>query len=52
MVPKKEPGKFRLIHHLSHPKGNLVNDGIAKEESSVSYVSFDRAVALVQEAGQ
>lgn len=51
VVPKKEAGKFRLIHHLSHPKGTSVNDGIPKEDSSVSYVSFDRAVMLVQRAG-
>ncbi|XP_031760883.1 uncharacterized protein LOC116412005 [Xenopus tropicalis] len=51
VVPKKEPGKFRLIHHLSHPKGKSVNDGISKEAAAVSYVSFDRAVALVRQAG-
>lgn len=51
IVPKKETGKFRLIHHLSHPKGASVNDGISKEDASVSYVSFDRAVMLVRQAG-
>lgn len=51
VIPKKEAGKFRLIHHLSHPKGSSVNDGISSEEASVSYVSFDRAVALVRAAG-
>lgn len=51
VVPKKEVGKFRLIHHLSHPKGSSVNDGISKEDASVSYVSFDRAVMLVRQAG-
>lgn len=51
VVPKKDPGKFCLIYHLSHPKGASVNDGISKEETSVSYVSFDRAVFLVREAG-
>lgn len=52
VVPKKEPGKFRLIHHLSFPKGGSVNDGISREEASVSYVSFDRAVSLVRKAGR
>ncbi|XP_069816798.1 uncharacterized protein [Dendropsophus ebraccatus] len=52
VVPKKDPGKFRLIHHLSHPKGVSVNDGISPEDASVSYVSFDRAVALVRDAGR
>ncbi|KAM4028647.1 uncharacterized protein ACNLHF_023941 [Anomaloglossus baeobatrachus] len=42
----------RLIHHLSFPRGSSVNDGIAKDEVSVSYVSFDRAVALLREAGE
>ena len=26
VVPKKAPGDFRLIHHLSYPRGNSVND--------------------------
>ncbi|KAM9324440.1 uncharacterized protein PAF06_000477 [Gastrophryne carolinensis] len=51
VVPKKERGKFRLIHHLSFPKGASVNDGIDKELSSVSYTSFDFALGLVREAG-
>ncbi|KAM3936780.1 LOW QUALITY PROTEIN: uncharacterized protein RB166_000609 [Leptodactylus fuscus] len=50
VVPKKEAGKFRLIHHLSHPKGSSVNDG-TRSDVSVSYVSFDRAVALLRVAG-
>lgn len=51
VVPEKEAGKFHLIQHLSFPKGSSVNDGISKEDASVSYVSFDRAVALVRQAG-
>lgn len=51
LVPKKEIGKFRMIHHLSYPPGESVNDGIGKEEAAVSYVSFDRAVSLVARAG-
>ncbi|KAM3912164.1 uncharacterized protein RB166_020655 [Leptodactylus fuscus] len=51
IVPKKESGKFRLIHHLSHPKGFSVNDGISRSLASVSYVSFDRAVSLLRVAG-
>ena len=27
VVPKKIPGEFRLIHHLSFPRGVSVNDG-------------------------
>lgn len=40
IVPKKAPGKFRLIHHLSHPEGKSVNDFIGSLLSSVSYASF------------
>ena len=36
VVPKKTPGEFRLIHHLSYPRGYSVNDGIAPEHTSVS----------------
>lgn len=28
IVPKNAPGEFRLNHHLSYPKGHLVNDAI------------------------
>ncbi|KAM9323990.1 LOW QUALITY PROTEIN: uncharacterized protein PAF06_020242 [Gastrophryne carolinensis] len=51
VVPKKERGKFRLIHHLSFPRGRSVNDGIDKGLSSVSYTSFDFAPDMVREAG-
>ena len=30
LVPKKAPGEFRLIHHLSFPEGSSVNDGIPR----------------------
>ncbi|XP_067044266.1 uncharacterized protein, partial [Acropora muricata] len=33
VVPKKTPGEFRLIHHLSYPKGSSVNDGIDSEHT-------------------
>ncbi|KAM4016896.1 uncharacterized protein ACNLHF_003047 [Anomaloglossus baeobatrachus] len=52
VVPKKEPNKFRLIHHLSYPAGLSVNDGISPELSAVCYVSFDRALELVRVAGR
>ncbi|KAM3929144.1 LOW QUALITY PROTEIN: uncharacterized protein RB166_006928 [Leptodactylus fuscus] len=48
IIPKKEAGKFRLIHHLSYPRGSSVNEGIPREDVSVSYVSFDKAVALLR----
>ncbi|XP_063297730.1 apolipoprotein L6-like [Pelobates fuscus] len=48
VVPKKEADKFRMIHHLSYPKGASVNDDIDKALCSVSYTSFDKAVELVK----
>lgn len=51
VVLEKETGKFCLIHHLSYPKSESMNDGISREEVSVSYFSFDRAVDLVWKAG-
>ncbi|XP_048367316.1 uncharacterized protein LOC125441063 [Sphaerodactylus townsendi] len=35
VVPKKTPGEFRMINHLSYPTGSSVNDGIDPEVSSV-----------------
>lgn len=52
VIPKKDPNKFRLIHHLSYPKGSSVNDSISRDLASVSYVSFDRAVDLLRWAGK
>ncbi|CAJ0961225.1 unnamed protein product [Ranitomeya imitator] len=50
-VPKKESGKYRLIHHLSYPKGMSFNDGIPRDETAVTYIFFDKAVDLVRNAG-
>ena len=47
-VPKKQSGKFRLIHHLSYPHGQSVNDTIPREFSSVSYASLDDAIQLIK----
>ena len=52
LVPKKEPGSFRLIHHLSFPAGESVNDFIDRKLCSVQYTSFDEAVHMVQDLGQ
>lgn len=51
MVPKKEPGKFRLIHDLSFPKHASVNDGIPIELRSVNYEPFDKAIAFIMSQG-
>ena len=40
VIPKNhQPGKWRMIFDLSHPKGNGVNDGIGAELCSLRYAS-------------
>ncbi|MCG7866997.1 MAG: hypothetical protein JAY74_11590 [Candidatus Thiodiazotropha taylori] len=51
LVPKKEPGQYRLIHHLSFPSGDSVNDFIDPQLCSVQYTSFDEAIHMVQDLG-
>lgn len=46
LVPKKD-GDYRLIHHLSYPENNSINDFIDKEFCSVQYSSVDEAAALI-----
>lgn len=52
IVPKKLPGEFRLIHHLSYPEGLSVNDGIPKELATVRYATVDDAVRLIKAIGK
>ena len=52
VVPKKTPGEFRLIHHLSYPTGNSVNDGISAEFSSVRYATISDAIGHIRAVGQ
>ena len=51
LVPKKQPGEFRIIHHLSFPKGTSINDGIPDIETSVRYANVDDAIRLIKRAG-
>lgn len=46
------PGEFRLIHHLSFPKGSSVNNGISPEHTSIRYATIDGAIQLIKKAGQ
>lgn len=39
VVEKSISGKYRLIHHLSYPKGNSVNDCIINDMKTVQYCS-------------
>ena len=52
VVPKKTPGEFRLIHHLSYPRGASINDGISSEYSTVSYATIDDAIRLIKRSGR
>ena len=52
LIPKSEPGKFRVIHDLSFPKGDSVNSGIPKESCSVSYEDYDYLISLLTSVGQ
>ena len=47
VVPKNEPGDFRLIHDLSYPKENSVNSHIAPEFSSVSFEMLDDCIRIM-----
>jgi len=45
---KKERNKYRMIFHLSHPKGDSVNDFIAEEFSTVQYTRVSDAVSGIK----
>ena len=51
IVPKKVPNEFRLIHHLSYPKGLSINDSIPDDCSSVQYATINDAVKILQRLG-
>lgn len=51
VVPKKMPGKYCLIQHLSFPHGGSVNDGIPDLVCRVRYQLFDEALGLVRSFG-
>ena len=48
IVEKKEPGEYRVIHHLSHPEGKSNNNGIPQEESFVQYSSVNDAISFIK----
>ena len=52
LVPKKEEGEFRVIHHLSFPEGASVNDGISQEHKTVHYQNIDCAIQLIKRLGK
>ena len=46
------PGEFRLIHHLSYPRGSSVNDAIPREFASVNYATIDDAILAIKTLGR
>ncbi len=52
LVPKKEEGNYRLIHDLSYPKGNSVNEGIPREFCTVQYETLDTVTAHILACGK
>lgn len=51
VVPKKVPGEFRLIHHLSYPSEGSVNDSMPQELCSVTYASLDDVIRILWSCG-
>ncbi len=52
VIPKSEPGEWRLIVDLSSPQGASVNDGIEGDLCSLTYLSVDDIVRKVREYGK
>ncbi len=52
VIPKSQPGKWRLIVNLSSPQGSSVYDGIDRALCSLSYVTVDDIVAVAVRQGQ
>ena len=51
LVPKKDPGEFRVIHHLSYPSGKSINDGIPREFATVHYTTISDAIKHIVSFG-
>ena len=52
VIPKKTPGEYRMIHHLSFPPGSSVNDFIPVKFSSVKYATVDDAINILKQLGK
>ena len=51
LIPKSQPGQWRMIVDLSFPRGVSVNDGISSSCCSVVYTSVDDAVQFLRQLG-
>ena len=47
LVPKSQPGKWRLITDLSSPRHHSINDGISPDLCSLQYCKVDDAIQLL-----
>jgi hypothetical protein len=52
LVPKKNPGEFRVIHHLSYPENESINSGIPESKCTVKYQTIEDAVKLMKLYGK
>ena len=51
VVPKKEVGQYRLIHHLSYPTDKSINEHIPDELNTVHCSSIDDAIEIILNLG-
>ena len=51
-VPEKERPLSFIIHHLSSPEGQSVNDGISREDFSLHYITIDHAIDAIMQYGR
>lgn len=49
LVPKNSGSGFRMIHHLSYPIDDSVNDFIPRDQCSVQYTSIQEAIQCISE---
>lgn len=52
VIPKKAPGEFQMIHHLSFPYGDSINTFIPPEFSTVKYATVDNAINIIKFLGK
>ena len=52
VIPKKTPGKWRVIVDLSSPKGTSVNDSIRRQYTHLAYSSVDDAAHVMHYLGK
>ena len=51
VIPKKTPGKWRVIVDLSRPQGANVNDAIQRQFTHLAYSSVEDAALIMHELG-